>query len=178
MFSISRANLENKWWMKWWVRETLTGSLAIAPLDELGFFVKLCCLSKQSNYPGFIKASETEPFSHSIIAGMIQTDLNTFERLLLVHIQKGRITEDTNGVITIENFIFYQSEKGMPTVAKRRKNYIPTSEYEEEERDKAKLSRLLNDNPDLAATLLAARGYKVYDKNNGDAVEANVKNMT
>lgn len=112
---------DNKWWIKWWTHETMYGSFMLAPLDELGFLVKLCVLSKLGNYPGYIKATETEAITHVGIAGMMgmASDLANFERLLKIHKDKGRITEDEKGIIYIVNFEYYQFEKGKPRRSKK-----------------------------------------------------------
>lgn len=118
----NQNKVDNKWWIKWWVRETLYGSFMLSPLDELGFFLKLCCLSKQGNYEGYIKATETEAITHLGIAGMMGMagNLPDFERHLQIQKDKGRITEDEKGIITIINFAYYQSQKGKPRLSKEK----------------------------------------------------------
>lgn len=115
-----QSKVDNKWWIKWWTHETAYGSFMLAPLDELGFFVKLCVQSKLGNYPGYIKATATESIPHLGIAGMmgLAGDMPNFERLLKIQKDKGRITEDKNGIIHITNFEYYQSEKGKPRLSK------------------------------------------------------------
>jgi hypothetical protein len=115
-----QSRVDNKWWLKWWIRETLFGSFMLAPLDELGFFLKLCCLSKQGNYEGFIKTTETEPMPHLAIAGMMgmSGDITNFERLLQIQKDKGRIIEDGKGIIEILNYKYYQTERGKPRLSK------------------------------------------------------------
>lgn len=120
---------DNKWWIKWWTHETAYGSLANAPLDELGFLLKLCILSKLGNYPGFIKATEDEPITHLGIAGMMGmvTDMPNFERLLQVQKNKGRVKEDSNGIIEIINYVYYQYEKGKPRITKEKLDEIKSN---------------------------------------------------
>jgi hypothetical protein len=122
----NQSKVDNKWWIKWWTRETLYGSFMLAPLDELGFFVKLCCLSKQGNYEGYIKATETDPITHLGIAGMMGMagDIENFERLLQVHKDKGRIVEDEKGIITITKFFYFQNVKGKPKATREKLSEI------------------------------------------------------
>jgi hypothetical protein len=116
----NQNKVDNKWWIKWWVRETLYGSFMLAPLDELGFFLKLCCLSKQGNYEGYIKATDTEPITHLGVAGLMGMggNMNEFERLLQIQKDKGRVIEDEKGIITITKFYYFQNEKGKPRLSK------------------------------------------------------------
>jgi hypothetical protein len=111
---------DNKWWIKWWTHETAYGGLATAPLDELGFLVKLCVCCKLGNYPGYIKATEDEAITHLGIAGMMGMagDIENFERLLQVHKNKGRVKEDEKGIMEIVNYNYYQNEKGKPRLSK------------------------------------------------------------
>ena len=108
--------LEARWWIKWWTKDTLYGSFGGAPLDELGFFLKLCCLSQEGRFPGFIQANEEgEGLRHGVIAGMLQLEGEEFERLLSQMKEQDRVSENERGKITINKFRYFQKVRGIPT---------------------------------------------------------------
>jgi hypothetical protein len=109
----SRNDRKNPW-IKWWTKETVWGSFQQAPLDDLGFFLKMCCLSNEMRFPGQIKANETEGFTHDTIARFMLLPLDEFERLLERQKVEGRITENDRGILTIAKFNYFQAQRGIP----------------------------------------------------------------
>lgn len=161
-----------KLWIKWWVRETIYGSFMTAPLSELGFFLKLCCLSKLMNYEGQIKSTETQGLPHSAIAGMLNMadNMTEFERLLQVQKDKSRLIEDNAGIITLTNFEYYQTGKGAKQISNIHHNNHPVSEETLEQKEKAKACQVMDYDMDFIQQQLKQRGFYVapLDKNTGE----------
>lgn len=98
-------------WIKWRTKETIYGSFMIESINSLGFMVKLCCLSAETRYPGYLQAEPNKGIPHIQIAGMLNIPLSDFDDLLGDAINKGRIEESEDGVIKIINWDKYQSIK-------------------------------------------------------------------
>lgn len=172
--------LDGKWWIKWWTRETLHGSFMTAPLDELGFFLKLCCLAKQldPNDEGYIRQTDGSGLSHSSIAGLLQlhSDMVNFERLLQSQKDKGRIVEDNTGAILIVNYKAFQKTKGQKLADNFKRNQRnKTTPETQEARDKYAVEKILDYDPKYIAEALSKRGLKIKDDkvvtNDGEEIE-------
>jgi hypothetical protein len=65
------SKLSNTWWIKVWVKDTLTGSLITrGNMEDLGFMVAMACLAAdcRGEY-GWIQANPETPFTHRYLAG-------------------------------------------------------------------------------------------------------------
>lgn len=114
----SSRNREFYPWIKWWANETLHGSLASEPLEDLGFLLKLSCLAQTQNFHGEIKACNDIPYSHQTIAELLTMKLDDFEKRLQFQKNANRVSENERGIMTIINFKYYQHERGVPTTPK------------------------------------------------------------
>lgn len=112
-------------WMKWWIDGTLYGSLSTASLDEVGFLLKICALAQKLGQDGNIQKKPDVPYTHSEIATLLGLTVDVLERHLAIQINEKRISQNGSGVLAIDNFYYYQRERGIP----------PTQDEGEEDKD-------------------------------------------
>jgi len=96
-------------WIKWRTKETMYGSFMTEPISSLGFVVKLCCLSAETRYPGYIQSEPARGIPHIQLAALLNMDADEFEQALRLQKEMERIEEDDNGVIKILNWDRYQT---------------------------------------------------------------------
>lgn len=100
--------VKNVHWIKWQTKETVYGSFMTEPVESLGFMVKLCCLSAETRYPGYVQSEYQKGIPHIQLASLLNIPIDKFEELLALHKAGERITENGDGVITIVNWGKYQ----------------------------------------------------------------------
>lgn len=96
-------------WIKWRTKETIYGSFMTEPISSLGFVVKMCCLSAETRYPGYIQSEPAKGIPHIQLAALLNMTSNEFEQALELQKETGRVEESENGVIKIVNWDRYQS---------------------------------------------------------------------
>ena len=95
--------------IKWRTRETIYGSFMTEPISSLGFVVKMCCLSAETRYPGYIQSEPSRGIPHVQLAALLNMDADEFEQALRLQKEMGRVEEDEKGVIKIINWDRYQA---------------------------------------------------------------------
>lgn len=83
----------------------------LASISELGFFVKLCCLSNESRYPGYVQAEYQKGMSHEQLASLMNMPQALFDEELAHQKSNGvhRVEEDEHGVIKILKWDTFQA---------------------------------------------------------------------
>jgi len=105
------ATRKSRHWIKWWSKETIWGSFMRSSVTALGFFVKVCCLSNESRYPGYLQAEYQVGMTHEQLASLMQMSLVEFETELSHQMSNGvhRMEQDKFGVIKILKWDTFQS---------------------------------------------------------------------
>lgn len=96
-------------WIKWHTKETLYGSFTEESPESLGFFVKLCCYSAESRYPGYIQSEYQKGIGHFKLAAIFNIPEELFGTLLENQVKMERVTVNGTGVIDILKWEKYQS---------------------------------------------------------------------
>lgn len=100
---------KNVHWIKWHTKETIYGSFMTENVDSLGFMVKMCCLSAETRYPGYIQAEPDVGIPAVQVAALLSIPLDLYLQLLGQQKELGRIVEDGTGVLDIVNWGKYQA---------------------------------------------------------------------
>lgn len=101
--------VRNVHWIKWHTKETIYGSYMTERVDSLGFLVKMCCLSAETRYPGYIQSEYQRGIPYHTLAPLLNIPLELFEELMKLNQEAGRLVEDGNGVIEILNWEKFQT---------------------------------------------------------------------
>jgi len=97
-------------WFKAWGREILYGSLSEEPPEVTGVFMRLISLSCQGEFPGLIMVTDGIGWSDFQLGKSLNIGQRRWKSYKTRLVSGGRITVDSDNIITITNWKKYQSE--------------------------------------------------------------------
>jgi len=107
---MARTSVKRRKWIKLYPQECIDGSIRYQlESDERGVWYDLLSFCAICSNDGIIADRDKRPYPLSFIANRLNINLELLERTLRKCKEEGRITLD-DGIITISNWKYYQSE--------------------------------------------------------------------
>jgi hypothetical protein len=96
-------------WIKLWTQETIHGTTMqeLTP-EERGIWFPLLALAGDSPIPGKVCIAENVPYTDSQLAGILNCNIELFNRTRDKLIKVNKIKCNGNGIIEVCNFLKYQ----------------------------------------------------------------------